>query len=311
MDQPSAEVKLSMPETAVAANAPVQGGCSHVGEQPTNNTITINSRVSDFWTGKPRLWFHQFEAIMAPQKAGDLHKYQIVIAKLGRDELGQISDILENPPEFNKYETLKSRLISAYEESETKQLQKLLTEIELGDQKPSQLLRKMRELGRKKVPEETIKILWIGRLPQTVRAVITACDSVDLDATAIIADKIMETTNSSAVFQVNSNIPSDRLEHQIHSLSLEIAALNKKISDLQVTHKASSQRESRRQSTGPNRSESRSRTPSRSRYLKHQEDYRRQTAKPGDSNFKCFYHYIFGDAALKCGDERCTKRALN
>lgn len=275
-----------------------------------HNSITVNSRVSEFWTTQPRLWFHQFEAITTPQKAGDLQLYQLVVAKLGRDELGQVSDILENPPECNKYQTLKSRLISAYEESETKQLQKLLTEIELGDQKPSQLLRKMRELGRNKVPEETIRILWVGRLPQTVRAVITAC-TVDLDATATIADKIMETTRSSEIYNVNKQMQANTskcIEQQLENLSLSILEVNKKLKSLEDTRRDDFRGSRSSQRGVENRSRFRPRSRSRSRYLNNQEKFRQQTARPGDSNFKCYYHYIFGDAAFKCGDDNCCKK---
>lgn len=306
-----AEYKLAMEREAAAANYATTPSPHPMPTEPstsqqqllTSSAITVHARISDFWTTQPRLWFHQFEAIVNPQKASDLHKYQLVIAKLGRDELGQISDILENPPDSNKYDTLRSRLISAYEESETKQLQKLLTEIELGDQKPSQLLRKMRELGRNRVPEETLKILWIGRLPHTIRAVITACDNVNLDSIATIADKIMETSRPSEVYNVQKpSVSSTILDQQLANLHLEIAAMNKKIIQMENTR-----RDNYRQ-PAYNRSRSRS----RSRNINNQEKFRRQTAQPGDSNFKCFYHYIYGENAKKCGHENCSnKKSLN
>lgn len=64
--------------------------------QQMTATITLSARIPEFWRQMPRLWFHQFDAIVDPQKTGDVHKSQLLIAKLGRDELRDISDILEN-----------------------------------------------------------------------------------------------------------------------------------------------------------------------------------------------------------------------
>lgn len=291
-----AEEQLKMLLEQAAANAPA---ASH----PTAGAVTIQTRLSDFWINQPRLWFHQFEAVMAPQKPGDLCKYQLVIAKLGREELSQVSDILENPPEHDKYDVLKARLISTYEESETMQLQKLLTEIELGDQRPSQLLRKMKELGRNKVQEETIKLLWLKRLPNTVKAVIAACNKVELDDIALIADKIME-QSSTELHNINSapstSSSSPSIHEQIAILSQEIAAMGRRFQSHQP-----------RRQQYYTQSRYRSRSTSRERARDNQSKYRAQRAKPGDTNFKCFYHYIFGDEATKCGDVQCSNKSLN
>lgn len=267
--------------------------------------VTIQTRLADFWTNQPRLWFHQFEAVTAPQKPADLCKYQLVIAKLGREELSQISDILENPPDNNKYDTLKARLINTYEESETIQLQKLLTEIKLGDQRPSQLLRQMRELGRNKVQEETIKLLWLKRLPSTVKAVIAACDKIQLDDIALIADKMIEQSHTEihtvSKPTTSSASSSSSIHEQIARLSQEVAAMGRRFD--------SHHRPSRQQQTTQSRY--RTRSQSRSRARENQDKYRAQKAKPGDANFKCFYHYIFGDDANKCGDDKCIKKSGN
>lgn len=42
--------------------------------------------------------------------------------------------------------------------------------MELGDQRPSQLLRRMRDLARDKIPDETFRIMWQGHLSSSVRA---------------------------------------------------------------------------------------------------------------------------------------------
>ncbi|CAF4940433.1 unnamed protein product [Pieris macdunnoughi] len=109
-------------------------------EQPECTSITlaansVSSKLPEFWVEMPRLWFAQFEAVMAPQKQGE--KFNLVISKLGRDSIQQVSDLVTLPPADNRYNTLKERLLQVYEESAQRQFQKLVPELELGSQKPT------------------------------------------------------------------------------------------------------------------------------------------------------------------------------
>ncbi|VVC86696.1 unnamed protein product [Leptidea sinapis] len=100
-------------------------------ENSSLTAISVQSRIVEFWVDMPRLWFAHFEAVMAPQKQGD-----------------DVSDLLTKPPEEQKYKALKERLLQVYEESTERQFQKLVSEMDLGEQKPTQLLRRIKELGR-------------------------------------------------------------------------------------------------------------------------------------------------------------------
>lgn len=132
--------------------------------------ISVSSKLPEFWVEMPRLWFAQFEAVMAPQKQGDEAKFNMVISKLGRDSIQQVSDLVTAPPSEDKYKVLKERLLQVYEESAERQFQKLVSEMELGSQKPTQLLRRMKDLGRTtQVSDQTLKNLWLSRMPSEVR----------------------------------------------------------------------------------------------------------------------------------------------
>lgn len=115
-------------------------------EEPSSIISTLSVASEN-----PRLWFIQVEAILAPQKPSDANKYFMVVAKLSKEVIQQVTAIVANPPENNKFEALKTQLLQIYEESETREIQKLISEIELGDQKHSQLLRRMKELARGKI----------------------------------------------------------------------------------------------------------------------------------------------------------------
>uniref|UniRef100_A0A2A4JNQ1 DUF7041 domain-containing protein n=2 Tax=Heliothis virescens TaxID=7102 RepID=A0A2A4JNQ1_HELVI len=168
--------------------------------------ITIKTQIPDFWTDQPRLWFGQFEVIVADQKLGDRKKFNLVVAKLSKDHVQQVSDLILEPPEDKPYSALKERLLSVYEESDNQRIRKLLKEIDLGDQKPSQLLRKMKDLGRGRFPDDTLRILWMGHLPAAVRTVLTISEVTDLSKLAEQADKIFETAEpSEAISEVASS----------------------------------------------------------------------------------------------------------
>ncbi|GBP54228.1 Retrovirus-related Pol polyprotein from transposon 297 [Eumeta japonica] len=231
-------------------------------EDSTLSAITISARVPDFWTDQARLWFAQFEAVVINQRLPDIARYNLVVAKLNKEAIQQISDILLTPPVNDKYNTLKTRLLTVYEESETRQLQKLLSEVELGDQRPSQLLRRMRDLARMKIPEDTLRVMWTGHLPTAVRAVLAVSDTKDLDNLAAVADKIIENTRP----LVDVNEVTSSMNHApsaSHKSETDINRIVDEISKLSMVVKRMGRTQPSWHET--HRQRSRSRTPSRSR----------------------------------------------
>ncbi|CAB3233239.1 unnamed protein product [Arctia plantaginis] len=97
--------------------------------------ISVPARLPPFWRKNTSLWFAQFEAAVAASKIGDEQKFSLVVPLLGCDEIEQIGEIILDPTATGKYSTLKNRLASMYQESDHRQLQKLLSGVELGDSK--------------------------------------------------------------------------------------------------------------------------------------------------------------------------------
>lgn len=246
--------------------------------------ITVTSRIPEFWTEMPRIWFAQFEAIMMPQKQGDDVKFNVVVSKLSRDALQQISDILLSPPAANKYQAVKERLLQVFEESAERQFQKLVGEMELGSQKPSQLLRKMRDLGRNtQVSEQTLRNLWMSRMPAAVRAVTAVSNEQDLDNLAKIADKVVESVANGEISEVSSGhqshisgFPMNDLLTMMNSLKMEVASLRAQVD-----------RNGRRGNRSKYDRRSRSRSSSRVRNQNH-------------PNWLCRFHYRYRSRANRC-----------
>lgn len=247
--------------------------------------IGIRSRIPQFWRDKPRLWFAQFETMIASQKLGDENKFGMVVAQLEKTDVEQISDIILAPPNTGRYETIKNRLLTVYEESEEIQLRKLLNEIDLGDQRPTQLLRRMRDLARSKIPDDTLRMLWMSHLPKSTRAVLSVSQESSLDALANMADKMHEQTrevnsvcscqgHASTSQQPPALLPSHDVISMIEALTKEVAAL-----------RADSQNYRRQPYRGRNRSRSNS---APRRY------------DSNETSGTCYFHRKFGRAAYRC-----------
>lgn len=257
------------------------------------STISLQARIPHFWRENPRLWFAQFEAVVAPYKTSDENKYNLVIPALDRTDIEQISDIIISPPSSGKYTALKRRLISVYQESEHRQIQKLLGGLELGEQKPTQLLRRMRELGGSAFPDETLKVIWMNQIPVQIRAVLSVNTESSLDGLAAMADKMMEHSEDSSIAVLTATMPSTSVNNaQYEVLAKQLEKLTLEIAELRVRQEDGRSRNYRR----PFRSRSRSRSRALSR-----------NRKPGDSDWQCRYHYRFGDKARRC-ESPCVRR---
>lgn len=259
--------------------------------------VSIQSRLLPFWREIPRAWFVQFEAVVDPLKTSDDQKFRYVLQQLQATDLQHLTDILYNPPATDKYNAVKNRLLAAYEKSDVRNFQKLTSGLELGDQKPTQLLRRMRELGRGMITDEGLRIEWLKHLPTQVRVVLSVNTESTLETLAAMADKMVEysepaSANIQAVSKEASDsgapTPFEQLAKQVERLTLEIAELRGR----------STQRYSRNRRY--DRSHSRSRQRSKS------------SAKRGDPTWECRFHYRFGDKARRCESPCCRRqKSLN
>lgn len=270
-------------------------------EDPATEVESVKSlKTPSFWQNDPKLWFAQLEAQFHNNNIrSDVSKYYTIIAALDCSVLQQVSDLIANPPRTGMYEKLKQELISAFTDSKEKQLKRLLTEMELGDQRPSQLLRAMRTLAGQQVTEDVLKTLWMQRLPNHVQIILSASQGVTPDKMAEIADKIIEVSNngygiasvsaasttppkqSPTLNPTLTSVPTTRAE--ISELQSQISALTKLVEDLRTDR-----------SRPCKRCRSHSRT--------------RERSQSSSANGVCFYHRRFGQKARKC-TKPCTFEA--
>lgn len=138
----------------------------------------------------------------------------------------------------------------------------------------------MAELARNaNVAQETLKNLWLSRLPPSVRGVLTVSQQETVKKLALMADKIMENLRSTGDVSEINTTPQEMAISQL-AMTMEIKNLKDQAS-----------RRSRERNTRYDhrrRFRSRSRTP----------NTRRRT--PNNPDWLCRYHYKFGTRANKC-----------
>ena len=185
------------------------------------------------------------------------------------------------PPTDNPYTTLKQAIIKRFVGSNQQKLQRLLNELEFGDSKPSQLLRRMRQLWCGGGTDDAIlRELFLQRLPGNVRMVLApSASSITLDNLAEMADRIMEVSTPSIAA---IHAPSVSSSSEIDSLRAEVRQLKELVQSLSLYSRS---RDPRHRSPTP----ARRRSPSPARH----------TPVSDDSTI-CWYHQRFGNAATKC-----------
>ncbi|GFY71222.1 uncharacterized protein TNIN_345121 [Trichonephila inaurata madagascariensis] len=203
-----------------------------------------------FWRNKPKLWFLQLEAQFSNSGiSNDTTKYNIVAAALDENVLDFVADK------------------------------------ELGDRRPSDLLRQMKSLAGSSISDELIKSLWLQKLPQQTQAIL----SISKDSSnniAEMADKIIAVYSSSEVCSVtnNNSYSKSNDRNKLEALKADIAALTKIFNEFS--------RNSRQRS-------------------KSREYSRRNRSKSNSSRYAfCWYHFKFGNAK-KCVQSCQFKRDVS
>lgn len=247
-----------------------EGGAGDIFQQGTPQQISSATivKIPHFWKQNPKLWFVQVEAVFKVNRItrGE-SKFDHILCNLDSETLEFISDIVLAPSSDGcKYEALKSKLISAFAESEEKKLRRLLLGHAIGDQKPSHYLQFIRNLGSGQVGDSILRTLFMEQMPDNVRAILVG-NKGSLEDIAEQADKIMEQISPS-ISAIANRSPSP-----LSAILARIDAVEKRFESMRCR--------------SPDCLTSRRRIRSRSRSRYNIREY-------------CWYHNNFKDKALKC-----------
>ena len=247
---------------------------------PPSTLAAVSVKLPPFWPTDPTVWFLQIEAQFSTRGISSQQtRFDYVIASLSPEIACEIRDLLITPPADRPYDTLKAELIKRTAASAQRKLQQLSGGEELGDRKPTQLLRRMQQLlGDHLGPSldnAFLKELFLQRLPANVRMVLASADATtDLPKLAEMADKVIEVATPPTVAAMTTQVS------EVQQLKEEIARLTELVSSL-------TQRR-------PGRSRSRTRSLSRPQSPAPDQ----QTSQSSEKI--CWYHNRFGTAAKKC-----------
>lgn len=239
-------------------------------------------KIPTFWRKNVNVWFTQLDSqFITCNISSQVTKYHYVLAALETEIVEQILDLVSKPLSSTPYDDLRKRLISEFEESEDRKTKKLLTELTLGDGKPTALLRQMRSLAGARVTDEFLRTMFLQRLPTSVRSIL-ATSSDPLDNLAAMADKIVDINSQNSY--LSDTVCANSTTSQIETLTQQLQQLVTTVNEL---------KESRQE----RRFRFRSRSRSRNRPEAHQSGH-------------CWYHNNFGENARKCV-QPCTYQTKN
>ncbi|KAM8702111.1 hypothetical protein ACLKA7_017676 [Drosophila subpalustris] len=233
-----------------------------------HHSQSLAVKVPPFWAERPEIWFAQIESqFCIAGITADKTKFHTVLASIESCVISQITDAILNPPAVDMYGNLKRNIIERFCESEQKKIQKLLSDIDLGDRRPTQLLNELRGLAKDRINEDFLKSFWMQRLPPHAQAILQASND-DLSGMAKLADKILEVEGLAHMNVASVAVPAGSTSlpaHSLHEIVTRLDSLEKRI---------------------------RSRSRSQSRSLANRD----QISSPSE----CWYHSKFGSKATKC-----------
>lgn len=220
-----------------------------------------NVRLPAFWKQSPQFWFIHAESVFANQRiTANASKVNFVIGALDEEGVRNVGDLLGPAA---SYDAIRTRLVDAYELPKSVRFREIVKPGGMGDRRPSQLLRDMRNNMPSSIGEDALKEFWLQKLPSNVTTIIASLDG-PLDSLASRADRVMDASNPQSVDAFAKD--------QFAELAGAVAALTQQVQSLtQIVN--SSKSPSQQQSA----------------------QYGVQPAAQ-----MCYYHDRYGDKARKC-----------
>ncbi|XP_017482394.1 PREDICTED: uncharacterized protein LOC108371351 [Rhagoletis zephyria] len=250
-------------------------------QQPPATHIDRFERLElpPFWSQQIQLWFVAIEAQFQLRKiTADTTKYYAVVARLDQDSLITVESIISNPPETDKYATLKEALINHFAIPQERRFKMLLSGMELRERRPSELLAEINRLGGNHLDAAFVRTIWLDRLPLQIQLALTATGELDNARLAQLANNLMEIQRNSenhCVMPVaHKSDSSSGMQKQLDDLAKQVEKLVLKL------NQSASVENSRKH---PNNTANVSRSTDAS-------------ATP----LNCYYHRRFGARANKC-----------
>lgn len=176
----------------------------------------------------------------------------------------------------------------------------------LGDRKPSQLLAEMRsKAANTPVTDDLLKQLWMRNMPEQVGIILSADDSIAINTLATMADRVIEATRNSKYVNAIQPMPfeSNLMQQSLHSMNVAPITIDpmSKINQIEqqmveltrsIQNLVKNNSLQRRNSFSGHSNQPRDKSPH-----PHANNNGNQEPKRFEN---CWWHFKFGNAAMKC-----------
>lgn len=106
----------------------------------------------------------------------DNRKYNLVMAQVpSSTKLMELRPIIDEVPNLNRYIYIKRALIEHFSDSQQRRLQKVISDMPLGDNKRSKLFYDMSRTANGALSDAVLVDLWAARLPNAQAARVRNC----------------------------------------------------------------------------------------------------------------------------------------
>ncbi|XP_050093837.1 uncharacterized protein LOC126576572 [Anopheles aquasalis] len=227
----------------------------------------------------------------------DLKRFNFLMAQVPQKTLVELKDRFTKVPSTDRYAWAKAILIAHFSESQQRRMQRVLAEMVLGDQKPSQLYHAMRREAQDSVSEELLLDLWAARLPVGLQHTVVANRGCMTEKLAV-ADAVFEATRLRPISSVATTpSPPPMSGAFVEASTTEkstVEMLRQLMEEMRVFKRDLTELKTANNQRGRSRQRNRSLRRSQGRGSQ-----RNGTPVPHNPEL-CWYHNNFGDNATRC-----------
>jgi hypothetical protein len=140
-----------------------RGKKTATADETSQEIHKVTVRLPPFWPDSLREWFALAEAqFFLAGITDERAKFNLVLSQMDQKCAREVSDIITSPPQHEPYSRLKTELMNRLSPSGELRARQLLASAEIGDRKPSQFLRHLRNLAPD-IPDHYQRSIWLGR----------------------------------------------------------------------------------------------------------------------------------------------------
>ncbi|XP_044591995.1 uncharacterized protein LOC123270122 [Cotesia glomerata] len=189
-------------------------------------TVVASQRFPEFVAADPEMWFAMVESQFLRNRIIDKQQqYLQVLSSIPSRYVTEVRDIIMKPLSAALYDELKEQLIKRLSISQEEKTRKLLEGEKMGDEKPSQYLRRLQAQAGSSFPDSLLKTLWLRGLPEKYQTAMATQQEKGVTAMAEVADIIHGLLPSRPSISEVAVTQDTQLALAMQQLRLEIAEI--------------------------------------------------------------------------------------